>query len=293
MNPAAERLLGKSFNEFLGKTSFDQVSQTLREDGSPFPGHEHPAMVALQTGRAVHEVVMGVFNPLEKTYRWIATTAVPLFQEGEAIPYQVYTLFFDITARMLAEKAHREGNEKMKTVFDQVAVGISQISLEGRYLNVNQKFCAMTGYTNNELIRLTTQDLYHPVDHARDEIRMQQLLTGEISTYTDEMRCICKDGNVLSVNLTVSLVRNNSEPAYFIKFVEDFSDRKLMEEALQANQEKLFIANEELQAQQAELIAVNEELQIQTEVLNSAFLELQHQSVPDPRTCGGCGPGAL
>lgn len=249
MNPAAERILGRSPSEFLGQTSLDQVYQTLREDGSPFSGREHPARIAFQTGREVHDVVMGVFNPLEKAYRWIMINAVPLFREGEVRPYRVYMLFSDITARIRAEEVQRANEEKMRTVYDQAAVGINQISIEGGYLYVNQKFCTLTGYSKDELLHLSTRDLYHPVDQARDEIRMRQLLTGEISTYTDEMRCICKNGKVLWVNLTVSLVRNDNEPVYFVKFVEDFSDRKLMEEALQANQEKLFSANDELQAQ--------------------------------------------
>ncbi|HZI32609.1 MAG TPA: PAS domain-containing protein, partial [Candidatus Binatia bacterium] len=95
MNPSARRILGKTAKDFLGKTSMEVEQHTLREDGSLFPGIKHPSMVALQTGREVRDVVMGVYNPREKGYRWINVSAVPLFHPGENRPYQVYTIFDD------------------------------------------------------------------------------------------------------------------------------------------------------------------------------------------------------
>ncbi len=97
MNPAAVRILGVAPSDLLGQTSVDRGACAIREDGSPFAGSEHPAMVTLQTGREVRDVVMGVYNPYEKDYRWINICAVPMFRPGADLPYQVYTLFDDIT----------------------------------------------------------------------------------------------------------------------------------------------------------------------------------------------------
>jgi PAS domain S-box-containing protein len=108
MNPAAERILGRTRDEFLGQSSVSVEHDTLREDGSPFPGLEHPAMVALRTGREVRDVLMQVYNPREQRYRCISITAMPLFREGEDTPYQVYTIFDDITERRAAEARLRE-----------------------------------------------------------------------------------------------------------------------------------------------------------------------------------------
>jgi PAS domain S-box-containing protein len=115
MNPAAERILGRSPAEFLGQTSVSVEHDTLREDGSSFPGLEHPAMVALRTGREVRDVVMGVYNPREEGYRWINIAAVPLFRPGEDKPYQVYTCFNDITDRKQAEETLRELNATLES----------------------------------------------------------------------------------------------------------------------------------------------------------------------------------
>ena len=88
MNPAAVRILGKRPEDFLGLSSVDTEHDTLREDGTPFPGLEHPAMVALRTGEPVPDVLMQVYNPREAQYRLISIQAVPLFRpgRGEAVP---------------------------------------------------------------------------------------------------------------------------------------------------------------------------------------------------------------
>jgi PAS domain S-box-containing protein len=103
MNPAAEKILGKTATEFLDTSSVGEEHHTIREDGSPFPGMEHPAMVSLRTGQEVQNVVVGVYNPLEHCYRWININAMPIIRPGEDKPFQVYTLFNDITERRRIE----------------------------------------------------------------------------------------------------------------------------------------------------------------------------------------------
>ena len=96
-NPAAERILGLTIDQMMGRTSVDARWRAIHEDGTEFPGETHPAMVALQTGKPVMNTVMGVFNPAEERYHWILINAIPQFKPGEDRPYQVYTTFTDIT----------------------------------------------------------------------------------------------------------------------------------------------------------------------------------------------------
>lgn len=103
-NPAAEQILGLSLDQMQGRTSLDPRWRAVHADGSDFPGSEHPGMQALQTGKPVNSVIMGVFNPQEEAYRWLLVSATPDYMEGETRPYQVYATFTDITARKQSEE---------------------------------------------------------------------------------------------------------------------------------------------------------------------------------------------
>jgi two-component system CheB/CheR fusion protein len=99
-NPAAQQILGLTLEQMQGRKSIDPEWKSIHTDGSPFPGNEHPAMVALQTASEVHDVVMGVYNPAKKINTWISINAIPLFRDGELKPYLVYATFEDITTRI-------------------------------------------------------------------------------------------------------------------------------------------------------------------------------------------------
>ena len=122
-NPAAETILGLTFEQMTGRTSMDPRWRAIREDGSPFPGESHPSMIALKTGEKVKDVVMGVFNPGMNEIRWININAVSRYRPGEKTPYQVYATFDDITERERAAEALRKAKEeaelasRAKTVF--------------------------------------------------------------------------------------------------------------------------------------------------------------------------------
>jgi diguanylate cyclase (GGDEF)-like protein/PAS domain S-box-containing protein len=95
-NPAAQRILGLSLSQMQGRSSIDPRWRALREDGSEYPGDEHPAMVALRTGQPVRNVVMGVSVP-GRDRAWILVNAIPISRDGR-IEF-VYASFEDITER--------------------------------------------------------------------------------------------------------------------------------------------------------------------------------------------------
>ena len=122
-NPAAEKILGYSFKQLTRRTSLDSDWEAVKEDGSEFPGHDHPPMVALRTGKQVGPLVMGVVHPVSKKHVWLLITAIPLFESGETTPNQVYTTFTDITdkrvaeLKLIAEKEKAEAATRAKTQF--------------------------------------------------------------------------------------------------------------------------------------------------------------------------------
>ncbi len=125
-NPAAEQILGKTSAELHGKTPMDLEQDTIREDGSLFPGTEHPAMMALRTGQEQPVTVMGVYNPRDQLYRWVNIRAVPLFQPGEEKPDQVYTLCDDITERKELEEEVHENHQMIRSMAMKLAIAEEQ-----------------------------------------------------------------------------------------------------------------------------------------------------------------------
>lgn len=115
VNPAAQKILGLSANKLIGHNSIDPGWKAIHEDGSNFPIEMHPSMLALHT-RKERDAIMGIFNPMEKQYKWIMVHAVPQFRYAETKPFQVYTTFDDITGIKTAEDEIRSSNEELMVV---------------------------------------------------------------------------------------------------------------------------------------------------------------------------------
>ncbi len=152
MNQAAERILGKSREQFLGSTSEYEEKDTIREDGTVFPGHEHPSMVALRSGETIRGCVMGVWNPSQRMYRWIRIDAVPVFREEGQPPVEVYTVFEDITEskhhlEQLAGFHHKlsESYALLDTLSAKAPIGLAFVDKEFRFQRVNETLAKMHG----------------------------------------------------------------------------------------------------------------------------------------------------
>jgi len=130
-----------------------------------------------------------------------------------------------------------QANSTFAAIFEQAAVGIAQVALDGRWLQVNHKFTDIVGYSEAELQRENFQHLTYPEDLPTNLAQIQRILAGEIQSYTLEKRYQHKDGHLIWVNLTVALVRKpDLTPDYFISVVEDIHARKLAEAALADSQ---------------------------------------------------------
>jgi diguanylate cyclase (GGDEF)-like protein/PAS domain S-box-containing protein len=105
-NASAERIFGLTQVELLERDSFDARWHIIREDGTPFPGEAHPAMVALHTGKAEEGVVMGIYRP-DGVLRWILVNSQFLKRSGASDPYGVISSFVDITALKQTEAQWR------------------------------------------------------------------------------------------------------------------------------------------------------------------------------------------
>ncbi len=147
-------------------------------------------------------------------------------------------------ARMIDERDRllssvRESEARFRGTFEQAAVGVAHVALDGRWMKVNQKICDIVGYAQDELIGKTFQDITHPDDLETDLAYVRQMIAGTIETYAMEKRYFRKDGSIVWINLTVSLIRDGrGEPDYFVAVVEDITRRKRVEQSLRESEKQ-------------------------------------------------------
>ncbi|MBN1237929.1 MAG: PAS domain S-box protein [Gammaproteobacteria bacterium] len=119
-----------------------------------------------------------------------------------------------------------EASEKrFRDTFESAAVGLGHVSLGGEWRRMNDRYCALLGYTRDELMGMRFEDVTHPGDVASDAASIARLIAGDGDAYASEKRCIRKDGSVVWVDQTLSLVREDGRPSYLIAAAQDISDR--------------------------------------------------------------------
>lgn len=133
------------------------------------------------------------------------------------------------------QRRSAESEARFRGTFEQAAVGIAHVGLDGRWLRVNRRLCDIVGYPQAKLLSKTFQDITHPDDLNADLEHARRLLAGDINLYFMEKRYIRRDGSVVWVNLTVSLVRDGEDgnPCYFISVIQDISEKKRTEQDLE------------------------------------------------------------
>src|SRR5262249_34768998 len=143
------------------------------------------------------------------------------------------------------EAALRESEERFRGTFENAAVGITDVDLQtGRFLRVNQKYGEIVGYTREELLSRTWQEVTCPEDLAARVEQFLPLLRGELTSYSQEKRLTRKDGSTVWIHLTVSLKRDlTGAPVHTIGIVQDISDRKRLEQELRQAKEVAEAAN--------------------------------------------------
>jgi PAS domain S-box-containing protein len=173
---------------------------------------------------------------------WFVRRTLPFrATDGSADGYVVS--FIDVTRQKASEQAVREGEARYRSLFEQAAVGIKQVTLEdGRILEANQKLCDILGYTRDEILARTYADLTHPEDVVIERERLRQLAAGEIPNYAVEKRYRRKDGSYVWVRVTSSLAVADPGRPYRVSIVEDIEARKRAQDAQRETADRLQLA---------------------------------------------------
>ncbi|TWT92528.1 PAS domain S-box protein [Neorhodopirellula pilleata] len=142
----------------------------------------------------------------------------------------------DATAIVEARRTLEASEVEYRSTFENAAIGIGHIGIDGRWLRVNEKLCSIVGYTSEELTAKSFQEITHPNDLDKDLVLFARMKRGEIPGYSMEKRYIHRDGHIVWINLTTSLRRNaHGDPECCISLVEDITTRKETEQRLSAS----------------------------------------------------------
>lgn len=222
-NTAAQRILGLDSKHLIGRTSDEPAWRAIWEDGSPAPGEDHPAMVALRTGRPSGPTVLGIAQPNGQT-RWLLVTATPRFHAGDNRPFQVVATFDDITELRAASEALRVSEMRARQLVESNVVGVAEAELHG-VVAANDAFLNIIGYTRADLDagRIDWRAITPPEFHQFDNQALTELhATGTCTPFEKEY--IRRNGTRVAVLLGATVVER--DPFRWISFVLDLTEQR-------------------------------------------------------------------
>ncbi len=168
----------------------------------------------------------------DHTWHWISTYG--RFVDAQAGRSQrLVGVIQDITQPKQAELSLRASEARFRAVFEQAAVGMARLNLEGFWIQVNQKLCNILGYEASDLINQPFQSITYAADKPQDEYYYQQLMTGAETSCQFEKRYLRQDGSPIWTLVTVSIENDdNGDSIAMIAIIEDIEDRKAIREEL-------------------------------------------------------------
>jgi PAS domain S-box-containing protein len=160
--------------------------------------------------------------------------------DGQGHLLWVDGFIWDISERQAMEDELRLSQQRFLNAFNTAPQGMALVGPDGRWLEANDELCRMLGYSREELLACTYQQVTHPDDLDADRQNMEDLLAGRINAYQMEKRYLDKQGRILWVLLSVSLVRDSEgRPVHFVSQIQDFSDRVAAERAVREREHYL------------------------------------------------------
>ncbi len=163
---------------------------------------------------------------------WLSVSCFPV-KDGSGNLKGVVHIAKDITEKKKMELKLNEERKMFESTFELAAVGIAHYDVNGQILRANRKLCEITGYSKEELFTKKFQDITYPDDLELQANKINKLISGELDSFSLEKRLIRKDGSIIWVKITISLVRKpTGEPDYFISVAEDITGRLKLEEQL-------------------------------------------------------------
>src|SRR3954452_4987643 len=231
-NRSAETILGLGLEQMRGMTSIDPRWRAIQEDGSPFPGERHPAMITLRTGVPESNVTMGIHKP-SGALTWLSVNTQPIRKLGASVPHAVLASFHDITQRKHVEDELRHSADEIRDLYNNAPCGYHSLDQGGTFVRVNDTELRWLGYTRDELVgKKKLSDLLTPQGlRTFHETFPPFVAQGWIRDVEYEL--IRKDGTLLPVLISATVIRD-AQGRYVMSrsMAYDITERRRAENAL-------------------------------------------------------------
>ena len=175
---------------------------------------------------------------------WVFANAVALRDDsGEVVRF--LGSLIDITERKLRDQALHELQQQFHSAFEDAPIGMALVAPDGRFLQINRALCGIVGYSRDDLLATTLQNITHPDDLDANQAFARKMLDGTIRIYQIDMRYMHKKGHVVWITLNVTLLRDaHGRPRHFIAQIKDITDRKEAERQLRERTEILALSGD-------------------------------------------------
>ncbi|UNU25952.1 PAS domain S-box protein [Microcoleus vaginatus] len=227
-NQGAEKMFGYKMEDILGEPLNLLLPEQFR-DAHP----QHIKQFAHSPTRARRMGERGeILGRRRDGTQFSAEASISRLEMGDETVFTV--ILRDISDRKQIEMALRNSEEQFRHAFEDASIGMAIVSLDGNWIKVNPALCQILGYSSEELLALTFQDITHPDDLDGDLTYAQELLAGTISTYQLEKRYFHKQGHIIWIILNGSVVQDGQgNPLHFISQIQEITARKEAQETLE------------------------------------------------------------
>ncbi|MFO7761770.1 MAG: PAS domain S-box protein [Desulfobia sp.] len=243
MNLVAQNLTGWGEKEAVGQNS-ENVFKVINEE--THKAVENPFQQVLREGKIIDLANNSLLLSKNGKTTPVADSGAPIRDEKNVIT-GVVLVFRNQTEERLAQNALLKSEQQFKSVFEHSTVGYSLTLTDGRLYRVNESFSNMLGYTKQELLEKSLEDITHPDDLSKSRECVRAVLSGEKNSCKLEKRYFHRNGHAVWALMSTTLQRDrHNAPLYFITSIVDLTEHKNTVQSLRESEQRfstLFYSN--------------------------------------------------